>query len=85
MPLVRKVAGSEGAVGKTFVKPRKPQPCDRKKSYATYAQAVAMAVIRTGSSRETPELLTPYYCQYCGQHHLSSQANRSGRFPAITA
>jgi hypothetical protein len=64
---------------------RDPLPCDRKKSYPTYEDAVRVALILVEAGNA--ERLTAYRCTIpqCRKYHLSSQENRTGRFPSFEA
>lgn len=60
-------------------------PCDRKKSYNTYEQAVAMAIRRVEEG--SAEYLRAYQCQIpaCRRFHLTSQRRDDQRYPAFVA
>jgi hypothetical protein len=80
------------ALGEGGVKPRwhkkirrDPLPCDRKKSYSTYEDAVRVAILLLEGDKA--EHLTAYRCPNpkCNRFHLSKEVNRSGRFPGFIA
>jgi hypothetical protein len=64
---------------------RDPLPCDRKKNYPTYEEAVRIAIVLVEEG--VAKFLTAYRCTdpRCRKFHLSSQPNRTGRFPGFEA